>query len=416
MTGKLTRGRAGDVQPLGEPVARQTAREGPNGADRPEDCLPRVLCAAGLNPGLKFGSLEEQLLLLARAFRQQGSTFVPLFDSPLRGRTLAAYESEGLASEWLDLHTYRLGTLRRLLRVIDEHAIQIVHWSFYHPLNAYVWSLTVARPFLTHYLTDHNSRPASLSSRRRRAPRALKGVLLKRYHRIVCVSEFVADSLRREGLAEQLTTCAHFVNTERFGPDAAVREQVRGELRADSEFVLLLVAHLIPEKGGEVLLRALPELPPRIQAWIVGDGPDADRLRGLAEELGLSKQVRFLGNQDEVQRYMQAADCLICPSLWQEAAGLVNIEALACGLPVVASRIGGIPEIVEHGRTGFLFESGRSDQLAAALRNLLDEPELREEMGRAARAVALERYSAERRIPEYLDLYRSMDPEQHHVQ
>jgi len=370
--------------------------------------LRRVLYVAALDPGGKFGSLEEQILLLARSFRDRGAILVPLFASPLRGRTLAAYES--LEAECLDLHAYRLGTLRRLVRLIDEHSIQLVHWNFYHPLNAYVWALTVARPTLVHYLTDHNSRYGSTPSPRNRTRRVLKKALLRRYRRIVCISEFIADSLRSEGLAGRLTIRAHFINTDRFRPDPAVRERVRRELRADSQFVLLLVAHLIPEKGGEVLLRALPELPPRIQAWVVGDGPDADRLRRLAEELGLAKQVRFLGNQDEVQRYMQAADCLVCPSLWQEAAGLVNIEALACGIPVVASRVGGIPEIVEHGRTGLLFEPGRPEQLAAALRFLLEKPELRVQMGRAARTAAAERYSAERRIPEYLDLYRAVDP------
>jgi len=290
--------------------------------------------------------------------------------------------------------------------LIDEHAIEIVHWSFYHPLNAYVWALTVARPLLTHYLTDHRSRYGDPLPRRSLVRRALKRAFLRRYRRIVCVSEFIADSLRSEGLAERLTICAHFINTDRFRPDPAVREQVRGQLLAESQFGLLLVAHLIPEKGGEVLLRALPGLPPQVQAWIVGDGPDTSRLQRLAEELGLAKQVRFLGNQSEVQRYMQAADCLVCPSLWLEAAGLVNIEALACGVPVVASRVGGIPEIVVHGRTGFLFEPGRADELAAAVRGLLEEPEKLAEMGRAARGVAVERHSAERRIPEYLDLYR----------
>jgi glycosyltransferase involved in cell wall biosynthesis len=300
--------------------------------------------------------------------------------------------------------------LRRLLSLIDDRAIELVHWNFYHPLNAYVWSLTLARPHLIHYLTDHNSRPSGPATPRWGiARRAIKKVLLRRYRRIVCVSNFVAALSRRNAPAGRLTTCPHFINTDRFRPDPAVREQVRNELRASCSLVVLLVAHLIPEKGSEVLLRALPELP-RVEAWIAGDGPEAGRLRRVAEELGVAKQVRFLGNQAEVQRYMQAADCLVCPSLWQEAAGLVNLEALACGLPVVASRIGGIPEIVEHGRTGLLFEPGNVGQLAAGLRSLLEEPELREEMGRTARTVATTQYSAECRIAEYIDLYRCGDP------
>jgi glycosyltransferase involved in cell wall biosynthesis len=363
-----------------------------------------------LDPGIKFGSLEEQILLLARGFRERGAAFVPVFARPLQGSTLAAFEAEGLEVECVDLRTYRLDALRRLLHLIDDRAIELVHWNFYHPLNAYVWSLTLVRPHLMHYLTDHNSRPSAPPPPRwGLAGRAIKKVLLRRYRRIVCVSDFVAEVLRRNAPAGHLTTCPHFINTDRFRPDPAVRGQVRNEFRTDGRFVVLLVAHLIPEKGGEMLLRALAELP-RVEAWIAGDGPEGGRLRRVAEEVGVAKQVRFLGNQAEVQRYMQAADCLVCPSLWQEAAGLVNIEALACGLPVVASRIGGIPEIVEHGRTGLLFESGNVGELAAALRCLLEKPELREEMGRAARSTADARYAAERRIPEYLDLYRVETP------
>ena len=82
---------------------------------------------------------------------------------------------------------------------------------------------------------------------------------------------------------------------------------------------------------------------------------------------------------------MQAADAFVCPSRWAEAAGLVNIEAQACGLPVLASRIGGIPEYVMDGRTGVLFPPGDAEELAAAVRRLLDDPERFREMGREAR-------------------------------
>ena len=116
--------------------------------------------------------------------------------------------------------------------------------------------------------------------------------------------------------------------------------------------------------------------------------------------------VAFLGNRAEVQPFIQAADCLVCPSIWQEAAGLANIEALACGVPVVASRIGGIPEIVDHGTTGLLFAAGEPDELAAAIRRLAADPDLRRKMGEAARTAAVERFSAERRLCEFLDFYR----------
>jgi glycosyltransferase involved in cell wall biosynthesis len=221
------------------------------------------------------------------------------------------------------------------------------------------------------------------------------------------VSDFVREAFEQQGTHRPTQSLRHFINTQRFQPDSTVREPLRRDLGAGSSFVLLAVAHLIPEKGLDVLLRALSRLPESTVAWIAGDGPERGALERLARELGLGPRARFLGNQSEVQPYMQAADCLVCPSVWEEAAGLVNIEGLACGLPVLASRIGGIPEIVDHEVSGLLFTPGDDAELAAAARRLHDRPGLRESMSHAARRIAVERYSIESRIEEYLELYRA---------
>jgi glycosyltransferase involved in cell wall biosynthesis len=104
---------------------------------------------------------------------------------------------------------------------------------------------------------------------------------------------------------------------------------------------------------------------------------------------------------------MQAADCFICPSLWQEGAGAVNFEAMACGLPDIASRTGGIPEFIEHGRNGFLFTAGNHRELAEGIRRLHDNLELRHKLGREARSIVVERYSIQGLLAEHLGVYRS---------
>ncbi len=169
--------------------------------------------------------------------------------------------------------------------------------------------------------------------------------------------------------------------------------------------MVLAVAHLIPEKGIDVALRALAELPADVVLWVVGDGSEAGRLRRLQAELGLGERVRFLGPQRNVAPYMQAADCLACPSLWAEAAGLVNLEAQAVGLPVVGSRTGGIPEYIAEGETGLLFTPGDFREMAECIRQLLGDRQLCRRMGQAARAHALRRFSPESRLSEYLQLY-----------
>jgi glycosyltransferase involved in cell wall biosynthesis len=362
--------------------------------------LPNVLYCAALDPSSKFGSFEEQILSVAKAFRARGALFLPVFESSLAGRVQTEFTGADLRVEALDLNRFDLSTLRRLIRLIRKARIDVVHWNFYPVVNPYVLLLSVMN-HARHYWTDHSSRDASGVSS---TPR-LRNLVLRRYHRVLCVSDFVMQSLRREGVAVPLTRMTHFVNTERFRPDPQARHRFRAPLGIGDHFVALAVANLIPEKGIEVLLHALAKLPPNVQAWVVGRGPEADRLARVAQ--GLTGRVRLFGLQSDVLPYMQAADCLVCPSVWAEAFGLVNIEAMACGLPVVASRVGGIPEIVDPGRNGMLVDPGDADQLAAALSHLVERPELRQEMGRQARSDAVERHSTERQLERYLDVYRS---------
>jgi len=234
----------------------------------------------------------------------------------------------------------------------------------------------------------------------------LKRMLLRRYDKVLCVSQFVLNDLRREEIRSDLTLSRHFINTDRFRPDKTARSELRKQLHVEGRFVLLTVAQLIRPKGIEVLIKALATLPESVVLWIVGDGDESERLRQLCSELYLTSRVCFHGLQQNVAPLMQAADCFVCPSLWAEAAGLVNLEASASGLPVVASRIGGIPEYVEDGRTGFLFLPGDHDELARYVRSLNDDSVMHRKMSLEARAWAVEKFSADSGVLEYLNLYR----------
>jgi glycosyltransferase involved in cell wall biosynthesis len=127
----------------------------------------------------------------------------------------------------------------------------------------------------------------------------------------------------------------------------------------------------------------------RFQLEIVGGGSDEMVLRNLAAEHGLAKEVRFLGPlpRAEVARRYRAADMFTLPSS-AEAFGNVFAEALASGLPIVGSSIGGIPDLVEHGTNGLLVQAGNIEALAGAIRYLADDPEMRQEMAQRNRAKA----------------------------
>ena len=367
--------------------------------------LPRTLAVLHLDPNRKFGSLEEQTLFFARAFRDRGSAFVPVFAAQPAGPVTALFRGEGLAVEGLDLEGFRPGTLRALVRLVDRHAIELVHWNFYSPLTPYLFGVSALRPRVRHVFTQHGSR--WLGEKPRSAPlRRLKALLMRRYDAVLGVSDFVVRYMAEEGWG-RLGRFWHFVSLDRFRPDADVRAEVRREERAGNAFVVVAVGRLIPEKGFHVLIEAMASLPADARLWVVGEGSQRRELEALVSRLGLGERVTLFGSRERVERFLQAADVASCPSVWEEAAGLVNLEASAVGLPSVASEIGGIPEFVLHGETGLLVPPGDAAALAEGLRSLHRDRSRCRAMGEAARRFAETQFAVDDTIERNLAVYRA---------
>jgi len=369
--------------------------------------LQRVLYAFAMDPN-RFASLEEQVFLLTRAFQERGEFFLPLWICDHVKGTPAVYAAAGMRAECLDLHHFRIHTLMQLVRLLRRERIEVIHWGFTQPLtNPYLWALSVLTPRVKHFYTDHTSGSWPPSPPARGVKRAIKKILYRQYSRVFGVSDYVTERLRDQGCTSHLATCRYFLNTERFRPDPAVRAAVRREFGASDHFVVVVVAWWIPAKGGEVAIKAIKQLPDPVRLWVVGGGPAVAFLQEVCREEGMTDRVRFFGQQADVQRFMMGADCFACPSLWGEAAGLVNPEAQACGLPALGSKVGGMPEYIQDGRTGFLFPPADFQQLAEKIRLLYEDPALCQRMQREARAWVVESFSPERRIEGFLDLYRA---------
>jgi glycosyltransferase involved in cell wall biosynthesis len=140
---------------------------------------------------------------------------------------------------------------------------------------------------------------------------------------------------------------------------------------------------------------------------MVGDGPDRLQLEERAHELGVARDTVFLGYQEDVAPYYAAFDALVLPS-GNEGTPVSVIEALAAELPVVATRVGGVPDVVRDGEDGFLVEAGATDDLADRLARLARDPDLRARMGRHGRERVLPRYAVERLVNDVDELYRSL--------
>jgi glycosyltransferase involved in cell wall biosynthesis len=186
-------------------------------------------------------------------------------------------------------------------------------------------------------------------------------------------------------------------------PRQVVRTSVSGVAH------IAFVGSLIARKGVDVLLRALQALPADlVEIDILGDGPERTRLEKMAE--GVATKVRFHGEvaPSAVASVLERVDALVLPS-WSEGRPVVVMEAMAAGIPVIASRIAGTSELVEHEITGLLFDVGDATGLADALRRIATEPDVRQRLGSAGMAALRERaLTAEMAARRHVDVYREV--------
>jgi glycosyltransferase involved in cell wall biosynthesis len=203
----------------------------------------------------------------------------------------------------------------------------------------------------------------------------------------------------------KVSTVYHGVDTERFRPGT----------QPGGDFHILSVSRLDKPKGHHLMLVALAALSKegyRFRATVVGDGPELDALKELARRLGLAERVRFTGRvyHEELPAHYQGAQLFVLPCYmeggYQDNLPNVLLEAMACSVPVISTRMQGIPELIEDGVSGLLVEPRDVGGLAAAIRRLMDDPALAERLGRAGRARVAEHFDQVRSVERLAALYR----------
>jgi N-acetyl-alpha-D-glucosaminyl L-malate synthase BshA len=227
---------------------------------------------------------------------------------------------------------------------------------------------------------------------------------------VTAVSESLrADTYRHLGIRSPIDVIPNFLDCTRYAPrpDPALRARLCPPDRYDG--LLLHVSNLRPVKRLDAVVDIFNRVRAqrRVKLVIVGDGPERARTVQLAAEAGLTEHLEILGEQDDVRALLSAADVFLLPSA-QESFGLAALEAMACELPVVASRVGGLPEVIDDGVTGFLFAPEDTAGMAGAVVALLDDPARRVAIARAARASVMERFCDGAIVPLYEALYRRL--------
>ena len=229
---------------------------------------------------------------------------------------------------------------------------------------------------------------------------------LSLYHHIIPVSDSTRAALESFGVPADRMTVAKMGIPGTFIPTQSV-EETRLQLGLQAgRFWVGSFGRLVPEKGVHVLIDALKLLPGSYSAAIFGDGEARADLERQAAPLG--DRVRFFGQVADVVNAMAAVDAIAIPSTWAEAFPQSALEAMALGRPIAASNIGGLPEQIEHQKTGLLFETGNAQALAEALRRFHDEPELARGWADAAKTGQATEYTIERFAERTEVVYRKL--------
>jgi glycosyltransferase involved in cell wall biosynthesis len=380
--------------------------------------------------GAQIGGAEVMTFGLRNALRRQGHD-VRVFTSSAGTSghpRLADYQCYGTLSSYRTvLQTFNPSAYRHLRRVLREFQPDVVHVRmFLTQLSPLILLLLRKVPSLYHVVWY---RPICLTGTKMLPTKSLcqhsVGVAC---HQHGCVplrdwiflrfqmwlwrrwrhafKRVVANSgaVRADLLAEGIGPVDVVHNGVEAGPSTRL---------LSPRPVAVFAGRLVPEKGVDILLRAFAIVAakiPEARLLIAGEGPERDHLQGLARNLGIAKEVSFIGfiPREQMKDRFAHAWVQVVPSRWAEPFGLVAVEAMMSGIAVIASSIGGLGEIVDDARTGFLVSPEDSHALAEKLVDLLTDRTRAEAMGQAGRMLAEARFTADHQCRQFLSIYDQM--------
>lgn len=352
---------------------------------------------------LDVGGAEKHLLWLGGGQVAAGHVVTVMYLKG-RGTLRGPFESAGMAVEQVPMERGRqiLAALSALRRRLAALAPDVVHT---HLLKADALGALCVPRGVALVASKHNDERALL----RTAVGLVHGFLSRRDDRIIALSDHVARFVARHGRVSpsRIRRVYYGVDATSLQPRRP-RAEVRAELGLPADApVLVCVGRLAPQKDHPTLLAAMARLPDEVLLLVVGGDPFGDgeaRLAAGVRDLGLQRRVRLLGIRHDVPDLLGASDLFVLPSLW-EGLGLVFLESMAARLPVVATDVSAIPEVVEDGVSGWLVPPGDPAALAAAIASALDSPADRRARGVAGHMRLLERFALPRMIAETLQVY-----------
>ncbi|MHC4953222.1 MAG: N-acetyl-alpha-D-glucosaminyl L-malate synthase BshA [Planctomycetota bacterium] len=302
---------------------------------------------------------------------------------------------------------YDLALASRMVEVVESHGVELLHahYAVPHAISAVLAREISGRPVKV-LTTLHGTDVTLIGQDKSYLPATRWGI--EQSDGITAVSAHLKEETRRIVHCNARIEVIHnFVDTDLYRP--ARCEEMEIAYCREGEKVLLHVSNFRavkrPDEVIRIFERVAREVPARL--LLVGEGPELPRAESLARDLGVRDRVELLGQRGQIERILPCADVLLLPSE-TESFGLAALEAMACGVPPAASRVGGLPEVVEDGISGLLEPLGEEERLAQRIIGLLSDDAACSAMGSAARARAVERFGEAGGVSAYEAAYRRL--------
>jgi N-acetyl-alpha-D-glucosaminyl L-malate synthase BshA len=306
-----------------------------------------------------------------------------------------------------EFQPYTLALTSKIIEVAETEKLDVLHMHYAIPhataafLAREIYRPTRYLPFVT---TLHGTDITLVGAHKSFLPTTKFS--MERSDAVTAISEYLAAETARTFGYDNVEVIPNFINAQHYY--RRENEALRKQLAPNDEHLLMHVSNFRPVKRITDCIRVFALLKARCDACVrlvmCGDGPERERAEQLARELNVADDVIFAGSVPNIPDYLSVADVFLMPSE-TESFGLAALEAMACEVPVIASRVGGLPEVVRDGETGYLVPLGDVQAMAQRATQLFDDATMRHTMGQRARAIAVSEFTTDRIIPQYLQLY-----------
>jgi N-acetyl-alpha-D-glucosaminyl L-malate synthase BshA len=309
---------------------------------------------------------------------------------------------------------YDLALASRMAEVAEYYELDLlhVHYAIPHSVSALLARQMLASrgrrlPFVT---TLHGTDITLVGLDRSYLP--ITRYAIQESDGVTAISNYLKEeTVKHFGITKPIEVISNFVNCDEYVPikDEAARAAARRKLAAPNEAILMHLSNFRPVKRVvdvvKVFALVARELP--AQLYLVGDGPERSAAEWLAHDLHINEKVHFMGKQERVNELLPLADLMVMPSEL-ESFGLAALEAMACKVPSIATRVGGVPELIDDGVTGLLYPVGNVEDMAAGAVSLLKDRGRLEAMREAGRKTAQKRFCSSLVVPHYVRYYEQV--------